>query len=206
MSRKGGWRGMGMWWEDRSTTGYVGSRAMVMKVQGRRQRGRCKRRWLDRVRDDIKEKGLSGEEVYDRATWRRMSSYIDPIQRLEYDEEGERRLPYWPEGEWGQRSSRSWWERESWWCWPRGQRVRLTGTSLRSPRQRYHWLTGANQCVSPSCSCWTADLWMTGTPAGQTSGDRLIYINIQEYASINTWKLHFIEYIARVLHNLIEVQ
>ena len=34
----------------------------------------------DRVRDDIKEKGLSGEEVYDRATWRRMSSYINPGQ------------------------------------------------------------------------------------------------------------------------------
>ena len=29
-----------------------------------------KRRWLDRVRDDIKEKGLSGEEVNDRATWK----------------------------------------------------------------------------------------------------------------------------------------
>ena len=32
----------------------------------------------DRVRDDIKEKGLSADEVYDSATWRRMSSYIDP--------------------------------------------------------------------------------------------------------------------------------
>ena len=28
---------------------------------GRRKRGRPKRRWLDRMRDDIKEKGLSGE-------------------------------------------------------------------------------------------------------------------------------------------------
>ena len=37
-----------------------------------------KRRWLDKVRDDIKEKGLSGQEIYDRATWSRMSSYIDP--------------------------------------------------------------------------------------------------------------------------------
>ena len=37
----------------------------------RRKRGKPKRRWLDKVRDDIKEKGLSGEEVYDRATWRR---------------------------------------------------------------------------------------------------------------------------------------
>ena len=33
-----------------------------MKVQGRRKRGRSKRRWLDRVRDDIKEKGLSGRK------------------------------------------------------------------------------------------------------------------------------------------------
>ena len=57
---------------------YVGRRAMVMKVQGRRKRGRPKRRWLDEVKDDIKEKGLSADAVYDRATWRRMSSYIDP--------------------------------------------------------------------------------------------------------------------------------
>ena len=57
---------------------YVGRRAMVMKVQGRRERGRPKRRWLDTVKDDIKEKGLSADDVYDRASWRRMSSYIDP--------------------------------------------------------------------------------------------------------------------------------
>ena len=57
---------------------YVGRRAMVMQVQGRRKRGRPKRRWLDKVKDDIKEKGLSADDVYDRATWRRMSSYIDP--------------------------------------------------------------------------------------------------------------------------------
>ena len=57
---------------------YVGRKATVMKVQGRRKRGRPKRRWLDKVKDDIKEKGLSDDDVYDRATWRRMSSYIDP--------------------------------------------------------------------------------------------------------------------------------
>ena len=48
-----------------------------MEAQGRRKRGRPKRRWLDRVRDDIEEKGLSADDVYDRATWRRTSSYID---------------------------------------------------------------------------------------------------------------------------------
>ncbi len=49
---------------------YVGRRAMEMKVQGRR-----KRRWFEKVKEDIKEKGLSADEVYDRATWRRMSSF-----------------------------------------------------------------------------------------------------------------------------------
>ena len=56
---------------------YVGRRAMEIKVQGRRKRGRHKRRWLDKVRDDIKEKGLSADEMYDRATWGRMSSCIE---------------------------------------------------------------------------------------------------------------------------------
>ena len=51
---------------------YVRNMAMEMKEQGRR-----KRRCLDRVRDAIKENGLSDEEVYDRVTWRRISSYID---------------------------------------------------------------------------------------------------------------------------------
>ena len=44
------------------------------KVQGRRKRGRPKRRWLDKVKDDIKEKGLSEEEVYDHAT--SMAEYV----------------------------------------------------------------------------------------------------------------------------------
>ena len=40
---------------------YVGRRVVVMKVQGRRKRGRPTRRWLDKVKDDIKEKGLSAD-------------------------------------------------------------------------------------------------------------------------------------------------
>ena len=42
---------------------YVGRRAMVMNVQGRRKRGRPKRRCLDKVKDDIKEKGLLADDV-----------------------------------------------------------------------------------------------------------------------------------------------
>ena len=42
-----------------------------MKVHGRRKRARSKRRWLDKVKDGIKKKRLSADEVYDhRATWR----------------------------------------------------------------------------------------------------------------------------------------
>ena len=57
---------------------YIGRRAMVMKVQWIRDGGRPKRRWLDKVKDDIKEKGLLADELYGRATWRRISLYIDP--------------------------------------------------------------------------------------------------------------------------------
>ena len=43
---------------------YVGRMAMEMEVQGRRKRGRPKRKWMDRMRDDkvIREKGLSGRK------------------------------------------------------------------------------------------------------------------------------------------------
>ena len=51
-----------------------------MKVQGRRERRRPKRRRLDKVPDDIKEKILSADEVYDRVTCRRMSSYMPHIK------------------------------------------------------------------------------------------------------------------------------
>ena len=53
----------------------VGRRVMKWRnTEGGRQRGRSKRRWLDRMRGDIKEKGLSGEEVYDRAMY--IEAYI----------------------------------------------------------------------------------------------------------------------------------
>ena len=39
--------------------------ATGMEVQGRSRSGRPKRRWLDSVRDHMKEKGPSGEEVYE---------------------------------------------------------------------------------------------------------------------------------------------
>ena len=38
---------------------YIGRRALVMKVQGRRKRGRPNRRWLDNVKDGIKDMMIS---------------------------------------------------------------------------------------------------------------------------------------------------
>ena len=49
------------WACDRREDHYIGRREMEMEVQGRRKRGRPKRRRLDKVKDDIKEKGLSEE-------------------------------------------------------------------------------------------------------------------------------------------------
>ena len=60
---------------------------MGIEVQGSRRRGRPKKRWVDCVKDDLNEKGLSGEEVYDRAARRRLSSHMDPTQKWDKDEE-----------------------------------------------------------------------------------------------------------------------
>ena len=58
----------------RSEEHSVGRRAMRMEEQGRRRIGRYKRRMLDIIREMIiREKGLSGEEMYDQATWMRIS-------------------------------------------------------------------------------------------------------------------------------------
>ena len=56
---------------------YVGWRAMELKYRGE---GRHTKRWLDKVTDDIKYKGLPADEVCapDRATWWRIPTYIDP--------------------------------------------------------------------------------------------------------------------------------
>ena len=48
---------------------YVGKRVMAMEVPGKRRRGRPKRRWLDRIRNDLSERELSREDTQDRAKW-----------------------------------------------------------------------------------------------------------------------------------------
>ena len=51
---------------------------MEMEVPGGRGRGRPKQRWMDNVREDMRNKQLSEDEVHDRAGWRRTVRNIDP--------------------------------------------------------------------------------------------------------------------------------
>jgi len=63
----------------RRTNYYIVRRLMATEVEGKRGRGRPRRKLIDRVKNDIGEKGLSGEEVQDRALWRRLIRNVDPM-------------------------------------------------------------------------------------------------------------------------------
>ena len=67
------------YWYVRREEHCLGRRAMEMKLQERRKKGRPKRRRLDKRKDDIKEKRLSTDEVYERSIRRRLASHITKV-------------------------------------------------------------------------------------------------------------------------------
>ncbi|XP_068221829.1 uncharacterized protein [Palaemon carinicauda] len=57
---------------------YIWRRVMEMKMLGTSRRGRPKRRWMDCIKDDLRSKGLTCDEVQDRGRWRKLASNINP--------------------------------------------------------------------------------------------------------------------------------
>ena len=45
---------------------------MDMEIQGRRKRGRPKKRWMDGGKEDLKGRNIDEAEVYNRTRWRRL--------------------------------------------------------------------------------------------------------------------------------------
>ena len=57
---------------------YVGRRVMRMEVQGRRNRRTPRRRWMDSVNDDLREKNLTEQDTQNRTEWRRLTRNVYP--------------------------------------------------------------------------------------------------------------------------------
>ena len=51
---------------------YVGKKMMEMELLGKRKRGKPKRRFVDVVKEDIREVGAKETDVEDRKVWRMM--------------------------------------------------------------------------------------------------------------------------------------
>ncbi|KAI5715080.1 hypothetical protein M8J77_010243 [Diaphorina citri] len=66
---------------ERRDEDYIGKQIEKLEIRGRRKRGRPKKRWKDKVNEDLREKGWRRGEALDRGLWRRRikDGNVDPI-------------------------------------------------------------------------------------------------------------------------------
>ena len=70
-----GWYGHVM----RARPDSVAKTALNINPEGRRPRGRPKKRWLDRIKEDMIISGLKAEDAFDRKKWKSRCNVADPI-------------------------------------------------------------------------------------------------------------------------------
>ena len=58
---------------------HIGRHSMEMEVQGRRRRGRPRKRWRDCVGEDMRGKGIDEAEALNRNRWKRLIHNGDPV-------------------------------------------------------------------------------------------------------------------------------
>jgi Reverse transcriptase (RNA-dependent DNA polymerase)/Endonuclease/Exonuclease/phosphatase family len=62
----------------RSDESSVARTAMNINPEGRRPRGRPKKRWLDRIKEDMKTVNAQPEDAFERVKWKRLCRKADP--------------------------------------------------------------------------------------------------------------------------------
>ncbi|KAJ8873906.1 hypothetical protein PR048_024742 [Dryococelus australis] len=64
----------------RRNDNYVGKKVLDLEVVGRTNRGKPRRRWMDCVREDLREKQLNVNDIWNRAKWKRLSRNTRPAR------------------------------------------------------------------------------------------------------------------------------